>query len=318
MFQRILLTNDGSPLSAGAIPYVAAIAGACGAEVVVLRVSRAAGEQPGDLDAERWARAIREGGETPPEREVEAEPRLSEIVALVRAAGASSVGSLVLQGDPGPAIVEAAERLGADLVATASHGLSGMRRAILGSVATQVVHELTSAPVLVCHPLAPGTERILECIVVPHDGSALAEAALPSAQAIAHASGGAVVLVRAIDSVEALIAASIPSGVETLLPGLAMNEAEQMVAGERTAAHEQLSAVATRLSAAGVSPVTVEVAESQPAAAILEVAQRHGSRLVVMATHGRGGLGRALLGSVADEVTRDFESGAVLLVRPSE
>lgn len=72
-----------------------------------------------------------------------------------------------------------------------------------------------------------------------------------------------------------------------------------------------------RLAVAGLPHVRLEVADKPAAQAILDVARRLDCHFVVMATHGRGGLGRALLGSVADEVVRQLESGAVLLARPN-
>ena len=75
---------------------------------------------------------------------------------------------------------------------------------------------------------------------------------------------------------------------------------------------------ATRVASTWVSgsKVSIEVAEGVPGDAVVEAAQRLGCDLVIMATHGRSGLGRAVLGSVADHVVRHVHS-AVLLVRPT-
>ena len=62
--------------------------------------------------------------------------------------------------------------------------------------------------------------------------------------------------------------------------------------------------------------MSIEVVEGQPAQSITDSVERLDCDLVVIATHGRSGLGRALLGSVADHVARHTPTAAVLLIRP--
>lgn len=314
MYQRVLLTNDGSPLSVAAIPYAAAMARTQGADLILVRVSRAVGERPDAITRETWDRAIGGDGSGPTAVAVEAEPLLSEIASRLRAMGVRRVGTLVLHGTPGPAIVEATRRLDADLVIMSSHGLSGLKRAVMGSVAEHVVRNAGPVPVMICHPLPPGVGDVLDRIEVPLDGSTFADAAVGHAAAIASAARSSVVLVRAIDSVIDLLAASTPLVAGMLAPGISIESAEELVATHRAAVRDELAAVGARLKIGGVAQVRIEIVEQRPAAAILDVARRNECRVIVMSTHGRGGLGRALLGSVADDVARNFEGGAVLLV----
>ncbi len=314
MYHRILLTNDGSPLAAAAIPYAAALARQDDAEVLVLRVSHAAGDLPERIDGDTWERAIIAAGRVTVA--LEAEPLLGEVVARLKAAGVERAGSLVLRGEPGPTIAEAARAMGADLVVVSSHGLSGLRRAVLGSVADHVIRHAGNVPVLLCHPLPPDVVTPFERIVVPLDGSPFAEAALQHAADIARSAGSTLILVRGIDSVARVIAASMPVAAGVAVPGLSNQEAEEIVAAERGAIREELALVAARLATEGVPHTRIEIVEDLPSDAILQTAKRHDCRLVVMSTHGRGGLGRTLLGSVADEVTRHLDAGAVLLVHP--
>lgn len=95
-----------------------------------------------------------------------------------------------------------------------------------------------------------------------------------------------------------------------------MDMAEEIVAAQRAEAREEMATVAPRLAVAGLPQVRVEILAAPPASAILEAARRFDSHLVVMAAHGRSGIGRVLLGSVADEILRRLDGGAVLLVRP--
>ena len=152
MYHRILLMDDGSTLARGAVPHAVAFALSAHAEVLVLRVSHAAGEDSGRLTSDSWrARVHRDVAEDTAEGEqVEAYPPLSDVTASLTDAGVDAVGTLVVKdSDAGAAIVEVAARLGCDLIVMSTHGLSGVRRAVLGSVANHVVHH-SCVPVLLC------------------------------------------------------------------------------------------------------------------------------------------------------------------------
>jgi len=74
--------------------------------------------------------------------------------------------------------------------------------------------------------------------------------------------------------------------------------------------------VATRLSDAGVENVTWSVVRGNPFELVAEEAESVGADLIVIASHGRSGLGRAVTGSVADHVIRETPHAAVLVIRP--
>lgn len=148
MYQRILLTDDGSEVARAAVPHAATLARGSAASVLALRVSDAAGESPRDVTSESWSTYVdRARGALEP---VEAEPHLSDVVAALREAGVQDVGALVVKGDAGSAIVEVARRVGCDLIVMSTTGRSGLRRAVLGSVADHVVHHSPGIPVLLC------------------------------------------------------------------------------------------------------------------------------------------------------------------------
>ena len=148
-------------------------------------------------------------------------------------------------------------------------------------------------------------------IVVPLDGSALGERALPHAEAIAERFGAALTLLHATTPPSTIAAAEAAAGVipnvpVTLDPG-------EIATEEQEEAARYLGGIAERLRARGLA---VEIAEPEgdSAAAILAVASEQGADLIAMTTHGHGGLGRLVLGSVADEVARHAPC-PVLLVR---
>jgi len=146
-------------------------------------------------------------------------------------------------------------------------------------------------------------------ILVPLDGSDLAEAALPHAAAVARRFGATLALLQVVTTLPTT--AAIDMGA-TGAADAAMS-VEALEASEQ-AAHEYLDQVARRQELGDIQMQTT-VVRGRPAREIVRLAQGEGVDLIVMSTHGRSGLGRLVFGSVADQVLR--ESGIpILLVRP--
>ena len=135
-------------------------------------------------------------------------------------------------------------------------------------------------------------------ILVPLDGSMLAEHAIGTAAELA-AGGATVMLVRAAEA-----------------PGLPGVDPTNMQADVVREAEEYLARVAARLERNGIN-VQTSVWYGPPVSAIVEAAQLRGADLIVMSTHGRSGLGRLILGSVAEAVLRSTTT-PILLVRAFE
>ncbi|MEZ4502797.1 MAG: universal stress protein [Dehalococcoidia bacterium] len=154
-------------------------------------------------------------------------------------------------------------------------------------------------------------------ILFTTDGSDLAEAAIPNALHLATSTGAVVVAVQVIDTVGQIMAQTTPSGWVGGAGRYAVESAEEVVAAERSEADAHLEATRQRLLDGGAVEVRTQILEGHPGSAIVDAARDLGADVIVMATHGRAGLGRALLGSVADHVVR-HASCPVLLVRPPE
>jgi nucleotide-binding universal stress UspA family protein len=127
----------------------------------------------------------------------------------------------------------------------------------------------------------------LDSILVPLDGSPLAEAALPKALELAEVSGAGLLLLRA---------AQAPT-----LPGTDPTEAQVRVVSD---AEGYLAEVQKRLTRESAVTVETSVWYGPAAYAIVEAARIRKVDQIVMTTHGRSGLGRLLLGSVAESVLR--------------
>ena len=153
-------------------------------------------------------------------------------------------------------------------------------------------------------------------VLLTLDGSDLSAAAIPHAAQIASSAGAEVVLMSVVDSVAHILAQSTPAGFESMSGAITADIAQEAVTAQQASAQAELDAVAEQLRAQGIPNVSIEITDGSAGDAIVETVERLGCDLVVMATHGRSGLGRAVLGSVADHVVRHSQRAAVLLVRP--
>jgi nucleotide-binding universal stress UspA family protein len=130
---------------------------------------------------------------------------------------------------------------------------------------------------------------MFERILLPIDGSELSEAAVEHAAALGEKFGATVIVLQVIDY--------------------------EAVEGQRTKARENIDRVAGQLRDRGVT-VETTIVEGGPGDAICAAVEALDCDTVVMATHGRSGLKRAVLGSVADHVARNTPDASVLLIRP--
>jgi nucleotide-binding universal stress UspA family protein len=141
-----------------------------------------------------------------------------------------------------------------------------------------------------------------ETILVPLDGSALAERSIPHAREIARGTRSEILLLQAVNF-------PLPVVPEAVL----IPDGEWLAEAKKEAAR-YLEGIAEPLREAGMRIRTL-LDERPPADAILHVAKREGVDLIVMSTHGRGGFSRLLMGSVAESVFR-ATSRTVMLVKP--
>ena len=155
---------------------------------------------------------------------------------------------------------------------------------------------------------------MFETLIVPLDGSDLSEAALEPAKEIAAKFGARVILLRAVEPVAHLIAQQSPMVMESPAAAEANVELlEEVVEAEEKDAAAYLQDVQAHFGENAEAIVT----DADAADAIVDTAHDRNAGLIVMASHGRGGLGRALFGSVADSVLRRSRV-PVLLIRLEE
>ncbi len=325
MYKQILVPLDGSALAEMSIPHAISLAYATSSTITLLRsvpplymTLPMAGGFP--ASSEVWEAAAEE-----PEH---AREYLAGLAARIR----SEVDDLVIEtevvdGDPASAIVHYAEQHpGIKLIAMATHGRSGVSRWIFGSVAEKILQS-SPVPLLIVRPpsgeeanlklslLSPRYDKIL----VPLDGSEFAEHALEQAEVIACSSGATLVLLTVEHTLHESILAETRSGVERVAASWEKKQAEEYL---REVARQSMEGQhGTTLHAIETQQahlkVQTQISFGDPAEEILKAGAQDRVDMIVMTTHGRSGLKRLWLGSVAVKVVRGTTL-PVLLVRAKE
>ena len=279
---RILVPLDGSEQAKSALPYAVTMAAPNGTIVLLTVVPSA-----DDLTTER-------GGPL--------QIALNAAAGELRAAG-HVIETEVRAGHPAQQIVAAAAEGGATMIVIGSHGRGAIDRLFHGSVADQVARTATRPVMVVRAPRhQPGAVGIAR-LVLPLDGSPVAEQSLPVATAIARRLATPLFLVRAVNI------------MEYMPPALGMGEAIPFEAYDQTEtelnqdAHDYLDTMATHLREQGFS-VTTKVLSGPPAAAITE-ATKPGD-VIVLCSHERSGVMRWLMGSVAEELVHEDDVPVIL------
>jgi nucleotide-binding universal stress UspA family protein len=215
-------------------------------------------------------------------------------VKLPAAADNAKVQRFVLSGHPASEVVDHAERHKADLVVIGTRGHGAVARFFLGSVADRVLHE-AHCPVLLTkkprgeikHPKRK--KKPFERILFPTDFSDTANLALQRAIALAEDLDAQLYILHVVD--DSIITTHVPNEREIILRELRQAALAHI---EKTLPPEHIENFAT----------TAAVKRGEPGRQIAAYAERNHCDLIVMGSHGRTGVKRALLGSVADKVVR--------------
>jgi nucleotide-binding universal stress UspA family protein len=301
MYKNIMVPTDGSGFDREAILVALRVAERCEAHIRLVRVlgSGAYLGMPGSPDG-------MVGTEEVMRAEVEAAER--ELYALAAECRNVSTAPVTVDLEQGPI----ADKLGAfarrnnvDLIVISSHGRRGVARLALGSV-TDLLISQTTIPVLVVKPkasyLTPEATKEFHRIVVPLDGSSLAEQILAPVVSLAKLEEAEITLLYVLareEMGENPDPASAPWW-------------EKKVAGARA----YLTRRANEVRAQGVTARIDVVIGDNVSEAIAHFARREQADLVAIATHGRRGLARVVRGSVADGVIKDAMS-SILVFHPN-
>jgi nucleotide-binding universal stress UspA family protein len=288
MYRTLMVPLDGSELSARALPVADTIARRDDARLHLVHVASPAQVLyiAGLPVIDEQLHSLRRQHE---------QAYLDQAVAALPPDSAARTRTSLLEAPIVPALLDAIAREHVDLVVLTSHGAGGFERAWLGSVTDALIRH-SSVPVLVVPADSELPVADLSSVLVPLDGSAHAAAILPHALAV----GGR-------DARYTLAAVLTP--FDAAQPGSRVDVEQRRHITAALAEH------AERLRAEGYAVTTQLLENAHPAAALLDAARAGQHSLIALTTHGRGGIRRRLLGSVADKLVRAAQR-PVLVYRP--
>ncbi len=280
---KILLATDGSEEAELAARTAADLAAKTGSELHVVHVLVLPPETLHDPF----------GADAREEFEKRGRGRLDELVARLEASGGEVAGAHFGVGSPAAEIVAQAEELGAGLVVLGSRGLGAMRRALMGSVSDSVVrHAPCPALVVREEPLAFPTK-----ILLATDDSEEAKLAASAAAELAEGTDSELHVVTVGPYVPTFLAVTEEE------PGRTAREARKTLDDE-----------VVLIEAAGGRVGQAHLRFGGVAEEIVALAEDVGAGLIAMGSRGRGGIRRALMGSVSERVVRHAHC-AVMIIR---
>jgi nucleotide-binding universal stress UspA family protein len=311
MYKRILVPLDGSKLAEQVLPYVRVMAKTFQVPIILLKAFDLIHPPPTDpshaVYMDRLFNYYRS----------DAEDYLGHAKSSLSGLGVP-IYIAAPEGDAAVRIIAEAEKEPGTLIAMATHGRSGIPRMVMGSVTNRVLHAATD-PMLIVRASSEedfAGQADLKTIIVPVDGSPLAEQVLLHAAHLAQILGLGVTLFRVTPPMEKYQGAMGVSRIDEA-SGFQFDTYEGLIKEADELALAYLDGLEKELYDLGVVSVTKRVVRGQVDDAIVNLARQMSGNLVVMTTHGRSGIGRWVLGSVADGVVRR-SGNPVFVIRPVE
>ena len=297
MFTEIVVPLDGSKLSEKVLPYAKSLAAGLKIPMEVFAVVDSAALMTPAVESESYREAFFA------DRKKIAQNYLKNIAGQL--GNGLRVEQVTDVGRPAERIVAHAAADPGALVAIGTHGRSGVDRWMLGSVADEVLHSTKNALLLVrTTGDAPAETSGLKSLIVPLDGSALAETVLPVVSEVSRTMKLEVILARIWE---------VP--VLYYDEGYALDE--RIVKAIEDEARDYIDRQIINLKRRGVENVKGVVVQGFPADAIIDLARKTPDNLIAMCTHGRSGFRRWILGSVTERVVR-HSGDPVLVIRPED
>lgn len=291
MYRKILVPLDGSDFAESALPLALSVAERTGGELhLVAVVTTLPPLMFSEVDESYVKGWFREEGQR-------AEQYLSKIRDRI-ARDDLPVHTRVLTGGPADSLDERIRKTEVDLLVMTTHGRAPLRRFWIGSVADGLIRR-GPCPILLWRPDEEATvdlsdRPVFHHALVPLDGSERSRTILPEVISTAKLFDARVSLVSVAPTFFPLASAYLPHAVE--------EDQEREVRLKELRAH--LEGIVDQLREQGIEADAEVVADQDAAEGILEHRKRIGADLVAMATRGRGGVSRMMLGSVADKVIR--------------
>jgi nucleotide-binding universal stress UspA family protein len=291
----MLIPLDGSSLAESVLPYARALAVALAPRIELLSV----------VESVDFGRQVRSND---PVTEVALQKSKQYLEDIAQSFAGSSVNCAVEQGGAGEIIIDKAARDKGTLIAMASRGRSGIHRWLMGSVAEKVLRGAANPLLLVRgnDGAKSAGKATLTSIIVPLDGSQVAETVLPSIIELAKRLSVEIVLTRAY---QIPVSAAYAGADAPYIPNH-----DALLNAVREEAGAYLDAKVHELRGNGVKKVSSISMVGAGADEIIDLATTTPDNFIAMCTHGRSGVKRWVLGSVTEKVAR-HSGDPVLIVR---
>ena len=313
LFNNIIVPLDGSELSSQALPAAGVMARFSGAPITLFRSFEPIPYWQVDTGHGRYRGSLALAEHDRIEALLRAEKQHLERRGL-----GAQVDLLACEGPAHESIINLAHQQPDALIAMSTHGRGGLSRMLMGSVTAKVVRAVSNPTLIVrCSERdCPVVPDHLDNVIVPLEGSDFAENALPFGVELALAFGSRLTLVRTTpDSEYFKVSGEWGSGHG--VDAVKYYDPDRLAARLSESAKAYLWRKADLLSARFPSlDVEAVHALESPSEKVIGLARQMDNPLVVMASHGRRGIGRALLGSVADRIVRHSPAPTLLVRRP--
>jgi len=291
----MLIPLDGSTLAEQVLPYARCLAKALKVPIELLQVI--------DLEALSLLADPERGRFIDKLLEEKIADANSYLKTIAQTFEATEVTCVVAKGKAEDAVMDRADADKQTLIVMSTHGRSGIQRWLLGSVADRVLHGSTSHVLLIrAGEQAQRTEATLRTVIVPLDGSPLAESVLPTIVDLGKILKLDVILMRTYALPPAIAADQYATYSDELLRQL------------ETEARDYLAEKMKELKRKGLENVSLRVSLGYAAEQIIGLARQTQDNFVAIGSHGRSGIKRWALGSVADRVVQHC-GDPVLIVR---
>ncbi|MCK4331456.1 MAG: universal stress protein [Dehalococcoidia bacterium] len=285
-YRKVLVPLDGSELAERSLRYADKIAGSNGGEVILFTVSASSDDR-----LERPMKAY---------LDLNAKELQSQ---RIRASTAIAYGSVADE------IIDFAHKSKIDLIIISTHGYSGIKHWMMGSIARKVLYG-THVPVFLVKSRSPKVSRVkFEKILLPLDGSPFSETSIPHVEQLMRGTQAEIILLRVSEP------PIVPSDRSPAIKPSWEQYRDMLMAEVQQQALKYLEKVKAGFEGRGMK-VKSEVLLGKAIESILQVARKENADLIAITTHGRTGVSRWVYGSVVNRVVEESLQ-PVLLIRPS-
>jgi nucleotide-binding universal stress UspA family protein len=293
MIKRILVPLDGSRMAESVLTVAVAVAKCTSASIILLHIIE-----------DRPPRTIH--GEPHLATPQDSQHYLEDLAAqLLHDIPVEYHVHEVEENDVAQSVAAHAEELNVDMIVLCTHGRSGPRRVVWGSIAQQVLRR-ASVPVLIARPDMSLPNEI-KLILLALDGTEAAEVALPATLELASSCGAHIEVVRVVPTAGTL------AGDEVAVARLVPTATDATLNLEAASSAGYLVDILERLSEGGAT-ASPQILRGDPVQMVSEAARKSDVSLIVVATHGRSGLGTLWTGSVGASLLSSADR-PLLLVR---